>query len=395
MKLWDKGTTLDTRVERFTVGNDYILDRALVKHDCRASAAHARMLNAIGVLDAEELLALETALDEIVALDAAGEFEIRPEDEDCHTAIEGYLTEKLGATGRKIHTGRSRNDQVLTTLRLYEKERLDVIRRALCDYDAALGDIVGAEGHVRLPGYTHMQRAMPTTVGAWLGSYRAAARDDLLILDAVAAIIDQNPLGTAAGFGVPVLTLDRDMTTRDLGFARTLENPIYAQLSRGKMEAMLLSACTQILLSINRLASDLMLFTTREFNFVLLSPSVCTGSSMMPQKQNPDVLELLRARYHAVLGEEIKLKSMSANLIAGYHRDLQLTKEPVMRALEATEDCLGILPVVLGGLVFNEARCAAALTPEVYATERALAKVKAGMPFREAYREAAEELSKD
>jgi len=228
-----------------------------------------------------------------------------------------------------------------------------------------------------------------TTAAAWLGCYRAAADDDLTLLDCAAGIIDQSPLGTAAGFGVPVLRIDRAMTARELGFARVMENPIYAQLSRGRFEGMIIGACSQIMLGLNRLASDLALFATSEFGFVRLAERVCTGSSMMPQKRNPDVLELVRARYHAVLGEEFKVKGMTANLISGYHRDVQLTKEPLMRALADTGACLGIMPVVLGGMELDRARCAAALTPELYATERALGLVAEGVPFREAYRVAA------
>jgi argininosuccinate lyase len=393
MKLWDKGGDLDARIERFTVGGDHVLDLRLVAHDCAASAAHARMLARLGVLTAAECAALEAALAEIAALAAAGRFEIRQADEDCHTAIEAFLTARLGDAGRKIHTGRSRNDQVLTALRLFEKERLGIVRAALLEYGAALDRAAARLGDVALPGYTHMQRAMPTTVGAWLGGFRAAVDDDVRILDCAAVIVDQCPLGTAAGFGVPVLALDRATTARELGFSRVTESPAYAQLGRGKIEALVIGALAQILLDLNRLASDLALFATREFGFVRLPEALCTGSSIMPQKRNPDVLELVRARYHVVLGEQLKVQGLLANLMSGYQRDAQLTKEPVMRALDETEACLGIMPVVLDGMELDRAACAAALTDDLYATERALALVAKGVPFREAYREVAADLA--
>jgi argininosuccinate lyase len=385
MKLWDRGEQLHPVIERFTVGNDHLLDHRLVAHDCEASAAHARMLARIGVIDAEELERLELCLAEIAEMEERGEFTIRLEDEDCHTAIERYLGSKLGETGRKIHAARSRNDQVLTALRLYEKHQLSEIKQLVVGYSDALDGLAARWGSLPLPGYTHMQKAMPTTVGAWIGAFAAAAVDDQRQLDAALQLVDQSPLGTAAGFGVPLLQVDKSSTAHDLGFARVMGDPMYAQLSRGKFEAVVLGACSQVMHDLNRLATDLMMFTTSEFGFAVLPCELTTGSSIMPQKRNPDVLELVRARCHLVLGEELKIRSLCTNLMSGYNRDVQLTKEPLFAGIDSTRSCLEVMCLVLGGIRFDEERCRAALTDEMFSTERVHDLVLQGVPFREAY----------
>ncbi len=392
MKLWDKGAELDQVVERFTVGDDPTLDRDLVEYDCRASAAHARMLARIGVLTEAEADALVEGLDAIVALHDEGAFEIRTEDEDCHTAIENHLVQTCGEAGKKLHLGRSRNDQVLVALRLYEKDRLAAILAQLERFASQLAAARAEHGDIGLPGYTHTRRAMPTTVGTWLGCFKDSAEDNRVLLSAVGQLIDQNPLGTAAGFGVPVFELDREMTTLELGFARVQRNPLYAQLSRGKFEMVLMNALAAVLLDLNKLASDLILFSAPEFGFVELPESLCTGSSIMPQKKNPDVLELVRAKYHQVLGDSVAVQGTIANLISGYNRDLQLTKGPVMRSLASTRDCLEVMGLVVGRMRIDADRCRAALTDEVFATERAYRLVQEGIPFREAYRRVAHAL---
>ncbi|MBW2524786.1 MAG: argininosuccinate lyase [Deltaproteobacteria bacterium] len=386
MAIWDKGYDLDAQVARFTVGNDYLLDQRLVPYDCRASRVHAEMLERTGVLTADELAQLLAGLEAIEHSHARGEFVIRPEDEDCHTAIERVLTERCGDAGRKIHTARSRNDQVLTALRLYEKEAIAAIGERLDRYRQSLATRVDQQGAIELPGYTHMRKAMPTTVACWLGCFVEASQDDERLLRAANVVLDQSPLGTAAGFGVPVLDVDRQTTTAALGFDRTTESPLYAQLGRGKLEAALLHACSQILLSLNRLASDLILFSMTELGFVVLPDELCTGSSIMPQKKNPDVLELVRGSYHVVLAEQHKLQSLVGNLMSGYHRDGQLGKEPLFASLDRTQDCLDIMTVVVHGLSIDEERCREALTEELYATERAYELVAQGVPFRDAYR---------
>ncbi len=394
MRLWDKGEGSDqgSAAARFTVGDDVLWDRRLVRFDCQGSIAHVRMLAAIGLLSADEATALVACLEEIVSLDAGGGFAVLPEHEDCHTAIELYLTERLGDLGKKVHTGRSRNDQVLTALRLYERAELDRLAALLDAFSDALEEVIARDGGVRLPGYTHMQQAMPSSVALWLGCFQAAVADDLVMLRAVREVVDQCPLGTAAGFGVPVFELDREMTARELGFARVQENPLYAQHSRGKLEADVIHLAGQVLYDLNRLASDLMLFTMRELGLVELPAAFCTGSSIMPQKRNPDVLELVRARYHTVLGEEVTVRGLAANLISGYNRDLQLTKGPLMRSLDAVGDCLEVMTALLPALHVDRGRAEELMSQELFATEMAYRLVQGGMPFRDAYRRIAEEL---
>ncbi len=393
MKLWCPDEDHDRSIERFTVGNDHVLDQRLVPFDCEASAAHAEMLCAAGVLTATELADLQLALRNIIDLHGNDRFPITPEDEDCHTAIENHLIEQCGDAGKKIHTARSRNDQVLTALRLYEKRALEKIKDELIDYRQALKDLILRQGAVPIPGYTHMQRAMPATVQMWAGSYDSAAVDDIDLLEAVVRQVDQSPLGTAAGYGVPGFPLDREGTAKKLSFAKVLDNPLYAQLSRGRTEAAVLAVCSQILLGLNRLATDLMLFATREFGFVKLGRGHTTGSSIMPHKRNPDALELVRGKYHVVVGEEMKVKGITANLMSGYNRDVQLTKEPLFNGLDATHECLEVVSVLLCGLSFDEDRCREAMTDELYATARVYELVKQGVPFREAYRKVAGEWS--
>ena len=397
MKLWSTSPeeNPDSEIARFTVGDDPVTDLRLLPYDCRASAAHAAMLHAGGILTEDEFLDVETGLEEILDLHEREKFFIQPGDEDVHTAIENQLTMRCGTAGRKIHTGRSRNDQVLTAVRLYEKEAIEEIIAKVAAYREALGGLAAAAGDCVLPGYTHTRRAMPTTVATWADAFSALAADDLGLLQSVLRLVDQCPLGTAAGFGIPVLDLDRRIPARRLGFARVLENPMAAQLGRGKIEAAVVSACSQILLGLNRLASDLILFSTPEFGFVRLEARLTTGSSIMPQKRNPDVLELVRAGYHVVNGEEMKLKGLVANLMSGYHRDLQETKKPVFQALDTTRNCLGVMPHVLGGLSFDQDRCRAALTDDLYATQRVYERVARGTPFRDAYRDEARDCRKD
>ncbi|MBN1115124.1 MAG: argininosuccinate lyase [Oligoflexia bacterium] len=384
MKLWDKGVELDKLIEDYTVGSDYIIDDKLVKYDCIASKAHAKMLNETGILDQDELNSLVAELDNIILLHSRGLFHINKSDEDCHTAIENHLVEKLGETGKKIHTARSRNDQVLTAIRLYEKDELSELKELSGTFIKALESVINKYGNIDLPGYTHMQRAMPSGVSLLMGAFVESARDNILLIDSVFDLIDQSPLGTAAGFGVPVLNIDREMTADLMGFDRVQANPLYAQLSRGKFEATVVHLCSQIMYDINKLATDLVMFSMSEFGFVSLPENFCTGSSIMPQKKNPDVLELARAKYHVVLGEELKIKSLTANLISGYNRDLQLTKEPLFTAIETTKQSLKIMSFVLDGIIFNKDKCI--LSDELFATEKAYKLVDEGMPFRDAYK---------
>ena len=390
MKLWQKKYDLNAAVEKFTVGNDYLLDQELVPFDCQASRAHARMLNKIGILSDSETADLLSGIDQILDLHAKGKFKIRPEDEDCHTAIENFLTQKIGIAGEKIHTGRSRNDQVLTALRLYCKTQLNEISSAVQTTIATITEFIQKYGEVKMPGFTHTRKAMPSSVAMWAGALRDALADDLDLLSCATKLIDQNPLGTGAGFGVP-LALDRQMTTDELHFARIQENPIYAQNSRGKFEGFALSVMSQIMYDLNKIASDLILFTMPEFNYFTLPDEFLTGSSIMPHKKNPDVLELLRAKYHEVFTYEMQVRNTGVNLISGYHRDLQLTKEAIIRAFKTTLTSVQTTIVLFENLSVNRKNCRKAMTAELFATDKVYQLVKSGVPFREAYRQISQE----
>ena len=401
MKLWQNPPAaaappdpLTSRVEQFTAGSDPRLDLELLPWDCLASKAHARMLAHTGLLTQEEAGLLIEGLDEIIVLHRWGEFRISMADEDGHTAIENFLVQRCGEAGKKIHTGRSRNDQVLTALRLYCKERAGACATATQGIIAALEALIATRGSIPLPGYTHTRKAMPASVEMWAGAWRDAFSEDLELLGHAAVLIDQNPLGTGAGYGVP-LPLDREMTTAELGFSRVMANPLHAQNSRGKYEGILLHALAVTLADLNRMATDLILYTMPGFDYFTLPAVFMTGSSIMPQKQNPDVLELLRARYHEVAACEAQLRAATVNLISGYHRDLQSTKEPLLRGLGAALDALEMAGLVVQNLEVNAEACQAAMTGELYATAQAYELLKEGIPFREAYRIVAARFRKE
>lgn len=378
MTLWDKGIKTDEAVKKFTVGNDYLLDQELLAYDIKGSIAHAKVLGKAGILTVDEVNQL------VAELSAIKDLEITMGDEDCHTTIEKHLTEKLGDLGKKIHTCRSRNDQVLTALRLYEKEQISQALKSMKELQKALEKKCS---DIPMPGYTHMRKAMPATVGMWLGSYISALEDSEEFLDEASEIIDKSPLGTAAGFGVPVFEIDRQSSAKELGFDGVIENPMYAQQSRGKVEGMLLSALSSVMLDLNRLSSDLAMFSMTEFGYVMLPEKLTTGSSIMPQKKNPDVLEMVRGYYHVVLGEQFKVQSMTGNLMSGYNRDMQLTKEPVMKSFDIVKASLNIMRLMIDGIEIDEDACKKAMTKELYATEEAYKLVKDGVPFRDAYRQ--------
>lgn len=385
MKLWQKNYKLNEQVEDFIVGDDYILDQKLVRYDCIASIAHAKMLGRIGILQQEEVQRLVEVLDEIIELDKAGRFKLSKEQEDVHTAIEEYLTKKLGELGKKIHTARSRNDQVLTALRLYYREELTDCKKLAQDFITVMKKFVKKYGRTRLPGYTHSRKAMPSSISMWGNSFVNSTQDNLKMIDFTLELVDQSPLGTGAGYGVP-LVIDRNYTAELLGFRKVQRNPIYAQNSRGKFESTILHVLTQIMFDLNKMASDLVIFTMPEFGYFELPREFCTGSSIMPQKENPDVLELLRANYHVVVSCEFQVKNIIGNLMSGYSRDLQLTKEPVMRGLEITKKSLSVTNLIFESLKVNKENCNKALTKDIYATEEVYELVRQGVPFREAYK---------
>ncbi|MEZ4700368.1 MAG: argininosuccinate lyase [Rhodothermales bacterium] len=391
--LWKKDTDVAAWVTRFTVGEDYRWDTRLLPYDVDGTRGHARGLARIGILTGEELKQIEQALDDIRPLAVSGELVVRLEDEDCHTVLEGELVKRLGDTGKRIHTGRSRNDQVLTALRLFLKDRVRQIAAGAIDLATALCDLGARHERSIMPGYTHLQRAMPTTAGLWAMGYAELLVSDLAALKTAFDQVDTSPLGSAAGYGVPYLDLPRAFTAEALGFTDVQTHVTAVQLSRGKLELHVVHAFAQVAATLNRMASDLVLFNTSEFAFVRLPAAFCTGSSIMPQKQNPDVLELIRASYHRVIAEMQILLTLPANMPSGYHRDLQLTKEATMRSEAVTTDMLDAMRQLLPGVEFDLEAMRRATSSELFATAAALEKVAAGMPFRDAYREAAREVS--
>ncbi len=392
-KLWQKKAKLDNEIEKFTVGSDFLIDNYLVPYDVDASKAHAHMLSRIGILTAKESKQLCKELDRFEQLHRTGKIILTQQDEDCHTAIENYLTKKLGNVGKKIHTGRSRNDQSLTAIRLFVRKELNEILDETKRLKVSLKKQIRKNGKIRIPGYTHMQKAMPSSISLWLGAFDESLADDAKLLRVILDINDQSPLGSAAGYGTPI-PVDRQMIAKELKFSKVQGNTLYVQNSRGKFELMILQGLSQVMLDINKLATDLMLFSTSEFGFVSLPDEMCTGSSIMPQKKNPDVLELARAKYGMVSGYAMQISTVLAGLPSGYNRDFQLTKESLVMGVHTTKETISIMVKVIDGLKVNKAKCAAAMTPELFATHRAYELVKKGMPFRDAYKKISEELQK-
>ena len=384
--IWHKGSAADDWVVRFTVGEDWRWDTVLLPYDLEGTRAHAWALAHVGVLTDEEEAEVGAALSAIRAGWEAGEVAVRAEDEDMHTVIERELTARLGAAGKKIHAGRSRNDQVLVALRLWLRDALEQVAGGVGEVADALLDHAERGGALLMPGYTHGQRAMPTTVAVWAAGYADLLADDLAALSQARRAANVSPWGSAAGYGVPVLDLPRAAVAERLGFGRVQEVAA-VQLSRGKLEGGVVSALVQVGLTLNRLASDLALFATAEFGFVRLPVEHTTGSSIMPQKRNPDVLELARATVHRLTAELHVLLTIPANLPGGYHRDLQLTKEATMRAVGAAQDLVRACAVVLPGVEWQADRIRAALSPDLFATAEALRRVEGGVAFRDAYRE--------
>ncbi len=390
-RLWDKGAPLDARVLRYTAGEDHALDDRLVAYDVEASIAHAGGLQAAGLLDAAELERLSVALREIGAAHARGEWHVTLEQEDGQTALESLLSSRVGPLGGRIHLGRSRNDQVLTALRLYLRDVVEELRRRAQIVADSLHTLGERHAEVALPGYTHMQQAMPSNVPLWAGGFAAEIHDDAEGLRLTHRRIGRNPLGSAAGYGTPGLPLDRDETMRRLHFPANHEPVTAVQLSRGKAEAQVLFEIALLMTDLGRLATDLLLFYTQEFAFVSLPEAFTTGSSIMPQKRNPDVFELIRGRSmsaQACLGEAL---GIIAKLPSGYQRDLQLLKVPLFRGIDLALQTLDILPPALDGVVFRPENIR--LDPSIHAAERANRMVvEEGIPFREAYRRVGVEL---
>jgi len=387
--LWQKpGVKVDARIQHFLAGEDVILDREFFLFDLQASLAHAEGLLRIGILGADELAGIRVELDALAEEWRSGAFVLDERYEDCHSAIESRLVERLGDAGRRIHTGRSRNDQILVATRLWLKDRLARLQ-ALCVEAAEVALArAEAEASVPLPGYTHLQRAVVSSLGMWWAAWAEGFIDDAQRARDTLAWVDANPLGSAAGYGVN-LPLDRDHTTQAFGFGRLQVSATYAQLSRGKFEMAAIEALSSALLDLRRLAWDLSLFTSAEYAFVALPSQYTTGSSIMPNKRNPDVIELMRATYASAAAARTEIEQL-LSLPSGYHRDLQFSKGAIVHAFGRGLGALELLPDLLRNLEWKTDAMRAALDPSMYATDLAVDLAREGLPFREAYRQAAD-----
>jgi argininosuccinate lyase len=386
--LWQKSDVqVDARIMRFLAGNDVLLDREFFLHDITASKAHVDGLARIGLVSTDDAAALARELDALADDFRSGAFVLDERHEDGHSAIEARLTERLGDAGRRVHTGRSRNDQILVATRLWLKEKLAALA-VHCQAIAGACVDRAVQPALPLPGYTHLQRAVVSSTAMWFAGFAEAFIDNADRARQTLAWIDANPLGTAAGYGVN-LPLDRVHTTEALGFARMQVSPIYAQLSRGKFEMAALEAMASALLDLRRLAWDLSLFTTAEFGFVSLPPEYTTGSSIMPNKRNPDVVELLRASYATVAAARCEVEQL-LSLPSGYQRDLQFSKGSLFHGIGHGLSALELVPDLLARLHWNAPAMRAAIEPAMYATDVAIEQAAAGVPFRDAYRAAAE-----
>jgi argininosuccinate lyase len=393
-RLWDKGAPLDARVLAFTAGEDHALDERLVAYDVRASIAHAEMLAEVRLLSKQDLELIRDGLSALGAAHARGEWRIALEQEDGQTALEVRLTERIGEAGARIHLGRSRNDQVLAAIRLYLRDVVAQISAAADAVADALLALAARQADVALPGYTHMQQAMPSSVDWWARGFAAEIRDDAEGVRQTLRRIDRNPLGSAAGYGTPNLPVSREATRARLGFADVQEPVTAVQLSRGKAESQLLFEITLLMQDLGRLAADVLLFYTREFAFVDLPDSMTTGSSIMPQKRNPDVFELIRGRSATALACLVEALGVCSRLPSGYHRDLQLLKAPLFRGIDVCAQVLSILPPALEGLRFRPENIR--LGPDIAAAARANELVvRERLPFRDAYRIVADEIRRD
>ena len=387
-RLWDKGSPLDARVLHFTAGEDHALDNRLVAYDVRASIAHAEMLHECRLLASADLESIRNGLREIADAHARGDWSVTLDLEDGQTALEALLTAKIGAAGARLHVGRSRNDQVLAAVRLYLRDVIEALAEDARRVADALDELSKTQGSIALPGYTHMQQAMPSSVALWAGGYAAEIRDDIEALRHSHRRLLKNPLGSAAGYGTPNLPVSRDGTRMRLDFPENHEPVTAVQLSRGKGEAELLFQIALLMQDLGRLASDLLLFYTREFGFVTLPDAFTTGSSIMPQKRNPDVFELVRGRTATAQACLLEVLGITAKLPSGYQRDLQLIKAPLFRSIDLCHESLDIMAAAIPQVRFEAERIR--LDDDIHAAAEANELVvKEGIPFREAYHKVA------
>ena len=391
MKLWDKGFSTDKKIDHFTVGNDRELDLLLAKYDVIASKAHAKMLGKIGLLTDTETEALVAELDNIGTSIEEGTFTIEDSFEDMHSKIEFLLTEKLGDTGKKIHTARSRNDQVLVAMHLYLKEELMQIKSQTKELFALLLALAEKHKEVLLPGYTHLQIAMPSSFGLWFSAYAESLIDDLYFVDAALKVADQNPLGSAAGYGSS-FPIDRSFTTREMGFETTKYNVVAAQMGRGKVEKAAAFGMSSLAATLSKMAMDICLYMSQNFDFVSFPDELTTGSSIMPHKKNPDVFELVRGKCNKLQSIPNQLTLIINNLPSGYHRDLQLVKEVIVPAIQDMKACLEILTFSLAEIRVNPTILEDPKYDYLFSVDTLNELVLSGMPFRDAYKKMGQEI---
>ena len=391
MKLWDKGFSIDKQIENFTVGNDREIDMHIAKYDVQASLAHAIMLESISIISADELKDLKRGLQELANDIENGTFIIVPSFEDVHSKIEWELTNKLGEVGKKIHTARSRNDQVLVALHLYYKENLANINDKVKTLFDTLINLADTHKDSLLPGYTHLQVAMPSSFGLWFSAYAELLIDDVYLLNAVSKVVDQNPLGSAAGYGSS-FPIDRELTTKELDFASMKYNVVAAQLSRGKSERSIASALGGLCNTMSRFAMDVCLYMSQNFNFISFPDELTTGSSIMPHKKNPDVFELIRGKCNKIQALNTEMVLITNNLPTGYHRDYQLLKENIINAFEDVKEILDILNYSIQQVIVKDIDLNDEKYQYLFTVDSINNLVIKGMPFREAYKKIGEQV---
>jgi len=393
MKLWDKGFSTDKKIDLFTVGNDRELDLVLAKYDVIGSLAHAKMLYKIGLLSKEEIDAVEKELGLISELIENGDFTIENDFEDVHSKIEYLLTQKLGDTGKKIHTARSRNDQVLVDVNLYVRDELKEIKTMIMEFFKLLMDLSEKHKNNLLPGYTHLQVAMPSSFGMWFSAYAESLIDDIYLLNAAYKITDQNPLGSAAGYGSS-FPIDRMSTTTDMAFGDLKINSVAAQMSRGKTEKSVAFAMSSVAGTLSKFAMDICLYMSQNFGFVSFPDELTTGSSIMPHKKNPDVFELIRGKCNKIQALPYELTLITNNLPSGYHRDLQLLKEGLMPAMQSLKACLEMFIFSLESIQVNKNILDNRIYDYLFTVEEVNQLVQDGVPFRDAYKIVGEKVEK-
>ena len=384
MKLWDKGLPTDEKIDRFTVGNDRQLDLVIAKYDIRATLAHGKMLHKIGLLSETEISSIGNVLNELNKQIDEGSFIIENQFEDVHSKIEYELTHQIGEAGKKIHTARSRNDQVLVAMHLYLKDELLQIKSQVKELSKVLLSRANEFKNVLLPGYTHLQIAMPSSFGLWFSAYAESFVDDLFFVNAALQVVDQNPLGSAAGYGSS-FPIDREFTTQELDFATLKYNVVAAQMSRGKSEKSVSFAISSVAATLSKLAMDVCLYMSQNFDFMSIPSELTTGSSIMPHKKNPDVFELIRGKCNKIQGLPYELTLLTANLPSGYHRDLQLLKEGIVPAIQDLKASLEMSVYALQQVTVNETILEDPKYDYLFSVDTLNALVMQGMTFREAY----------